>query len=162
MSSTSLIMERGHLEVGTVPVADAFSTTTGTSDVINMKDHNRVRFLVFWGVGATGTVKFTVEACDNVTPSTTSAIPFWYRITASAGTPGAITRVATGSDGVTNTAGSNQIIEIEAVAADMASLDYGFIRLKATEVVDSPILGGVLIELLEPRHAGASATSAVT
>jgi hypothetical protein len=162
MSSTSLIMERGHIESGTVPVADAFSTTTGTSDVINMKDHNRVRFLVFWGVGATGTVKFTVEACDNVTPSNTSAIPFWYRITAAAGTPGTITRVSTAADGVTNTAGSNQIIEIEANVADMLASGYSYIRLKATEVVDSPILGGVLVELLEPRHAGASATSAVT
>jgi hypothetical protein len=160
MSSTSLMLERGHLEVGILPVADAFDTTNGSSDVINMKDHNRIRFIYFWGVGATGTVLFTVEACDNVTPSNVSAIPFWYRITPQAGAPGAIVRAT--AAGFTTIAGSNQIFEIEAVAADLLASGYSYIRVKATEVVNSPILGGAIVELLEPRHAGSTHTTAVT
>jgi hypothetical protein len=160
MSSTSLMMERGHLEAGLVPVADAFSGTV-LSDVINMKDHNRVRAVYYWGVGATGTITITVLACDNTTPSTSAAVAFKYRVTVAGATPGAITTAT--SAGFTTTAGSSQMIEIEVDAATIgASAGYNYVQFKSVEVVDSPILGGILIELLEPRHAGATATSAVT
>lgn len=161
MSKTALMMERGHVEMGKAPVADSFSTTDGTSDVVSLKNHNRVRFIYFWGVGATGTVKFQVEACDNVTPSNTSAINFTYRVTAAAGTPGAITRTSSASDGFTSTAGSNQIVEIEITAADLIASGYSYARVKCTEVVDSPILGGSIIEMLEPLHGGSTHATAV-
>lgn len=154
MSSTSLMMERGHVEMGKAPVADAFTTTGGTSDIISLKNHNRIRFLYFWGVGTTGTIKFTVEACDDVSASNTSAILFTYRVTAAAGTPGTVTKTTVAADGFTSTAGSNQMVEIEVTAADLNASGYGFVRVKCTEVVDDPILGGCIIEMLEPRHAG--------
>lgn len=162
MTQTALMMERGHVEMGKAPVADSFSTTNGTSDVVSMKNHNRVRFIYFWGVGTTGTVKFQVEACDNVTPSNTSAINFTYRVTAAAGTPGTITKTTSASDGFTTTAGSNQIVEIEVTAADLLASGYSHVRVKATEVVDDPILGGSIIEMLEPLFGGSTAASAVT
>jgi hypothetical protein len=152
-------MERGHVEMGTTPVADAFDTTSGTSDVVSLRDHNRVRFIYFWGVGATGTVTFTVEACDDFVPTNTSAVPFKYRVTAAAGTPGAILAATTA--GFTSVAGSNQIVEIEITAADLLAAGYPNCRVKCTEVVNSPILGGSIIELLEPRNAGSTAATAV-
>lgn len=159
MSSTSLVMERSHLEVGFVPVADAWSTTTGVTDVINMNKHNRVRFILFWGVGATGTFTPVVEACDDTTPSNVTAIAYRYRVT-TAGSVGAITSVA--ATGFTTTAGSNQIVEIEVTAAEVGATGYSYVRVKCTEVVDSPILGGCVIELLEPQHAGSTQISAIT
>lgn len=159
MSSTSKMIERGQLEVGLAPVADAFSGTVA-SDVINMKNHNRVRFVYMWGVGATGTVTITAEACDDTTPTNTSAVPFYYRVTVAGGTPGTLT--AATSSGFTTTAGSNQIIEIEVEASALNASGYGYIRSKSVEVVDSPILGGILVELLEPRHAGSGQTTATT
>src|SRR6266850_1868481 len=80
MSYDSLPMERGHFEAGLVPVADFLVNGAGVaSDVINMKLYEYVRFILFWGVGATGTNTLTIEACDNVTPSNTVAVPFFYR-----------------------------------------------------------------------------------
>jgi hypothetical protein len=158
MSSTSLMIERGQMEAGLVPVADAFSATVA-SDVISMKKHNRVRFIYFWGVGATGTLTLTVESCDDVTPTNTSAVPYRYRVTVAGGTPGAWT--AATSAGFTTTAGSSQIIELEVDAATVnAAAGYAFVRSKSVEVVDSPILGGILVELLEPRHSSQGAVTA--
>ena len=155
---TALMLERSQIAMGLAPVADFAGSDPVYSDVIAMRDFARVRFLVFWGVGTTGTIKFTLEACDDVTPTNVAAIPFWYRITAAAGIPGSITRVAA-ADGVTNVAGSNQIFELEAVAADLEASGYTFIRVKMDEVVNDPILGGILVELLDPRHSG-NATAA--
>jgi hypothetical protein len=155
---TQLHMERSHLEVGINAVANAFAGTV-TSDVINMKNFQRVRFLVHWGVGATGTTLLTLEACDDVTPSNTTAIPFKYRRIVGAGVPSAISAATTA--GFTTTAGSNQVYELEATQGDMASTGYGFIRLKAVEQVASALLGGVLIELLDAKYAGPTHESEV-
>jgi len=155
---TQLILERSQLEIGLVPVADAFAGTV-SSDVVSFARHERVRFLVFWGVGATGTVTLTVEACDNVTPSTTSAVPFRYRRLSAAGqAPGAITAVA--ATGILTTAGSDQIYECEVAAEAMLASGYGFVRLKSIESVNSPLLGGILIEMLDAKFAGSTHVTA--
>ena len=158
--SSGLHLERSHVEMGLAPVADFAGADPTYTDVVSMKDHNRVLFIVVWGVGTTGTITVTVNACDDVVPTTESAIPFYYRITASAGAPGAITR-ATAADGVTNTAGSNQLIEIEVLAEDLAASGYSYVRLKHDEVTNDPILGGVVIQMLEPRYPGRTQPTSV-
>lgn len=152
-------MHSSHFEVGINAVADAFASTV-TSDVVSMKFHNRVRFIAHWGVGTTGTSTFTVEACDDVTPSNTSAIPFHYRITVGAAAPGAVTAAA--STGFLSTAGSNQIVEIEVPAENLLASGYSYVRLKAVEGTASARLGGVLIEMLEPAFPNATQGSSVT
>ena len=158
--SSGLHLERSHVEMGLAPVADFAGADPTYTDVVSMKDHNRVLFIVVWGVGTTGTIKFTVNACDDVVPTTESAIPFWYRITAAGSAPGAITRT-TATDGVTNTAGSNQLIEIEVLAEDLAASGYSYVRLKHDEVTNDPILGGVVIQMLEPRYPGRTQPTSV-
>ena len=139
---------------GLPPVADAFSGTV-YSDVINMKNWARVRFIRYAGVGTTGTSTLTVEACDNTTPSNVSAIPFRYRETG-AGTDvfGALTDAT--ASGFTTTAGSNQIVEVWADAEQLGASGYGYIRLKAVESANDPVLGGILVELHGPRYASAT------
>lgn len=159
MSQTASFLERSHMEVGLNAVADAFSGTV-YSDVFNMNAHNKGLFIVHWGVGTTGTITLTAEACDNTTPSNVSAIPFRYRVTVGAAAPGAITAATT--SGFTTTAGSNQIIEVEVDAASLLASGYSYVRLKSVEVVDSPLLGGILFLALEPRHAGSTQASIVT
>ena len=104
----SQILEHMQCEVGIAAVAD-FNDGGGSTDIINMKNHAAVLFLVHWGVGATGTTTITVDACDDVSASTTSAVPFTYKIN-KAGTHGAATVVA--ATGVLSIAGSNQVIAI--------------------------------------------------
>lgn len=158
MSSTALRLDRSQWEIGFAPVAD-FANTDPFTDIVSMKNHNRVRFIVFWGVGATGVVKFTVEASDDVSASNVAKIPFYYQINAN-GTQGAKT-LAVAADGVSNVAGSNQIIVIETTAEHLAATGYGFVRLSIDETTDSPLLGGVAIELSEPRNSADTPTTAL-
>ncbi len=143
----SLLLETLKLAKGIDPVADAFdNATVPVSDVYSMRDHGRILFLVYIGVGVTGTQTWTVEACDDVVPTTTTTIPFWWREILTGDTDGAITRAA--AAGFTVTAGSSKIVAFEADAKDLAATGRGFIRAKQTaEPVNSPCLGGLMVIL---------------
>ncbi len=154
------LMDRDHFEVGLAPVADFAGSDPVYSDVLNLSNHNRARALVFWGVGTTGTIKFTIEACSDTSASAVAAVPFSYRVTAAAGTPGAPTRT-TATDGYTNTAGSNQIVELEVLAEDLSSTGYKYFRVKMDEVTNDPILGGILVQMAEPRFTNSPTTATV-
>jgi len=130
-------------------VADAFAGTA-TSGVINMENIIEGAFIVHKGVGTTGTSTITLEACDDVTPTTTSAIAFEYQANTTGDTYGAVTAATTA--GFTTTAGSSQIYVIYVHAAKLAASGYGYVRLKATEVVDAAVLGGILFVPLKTRY----------
>lgn len=132
------------------PVADAFAGTVN-SDVHSMRQFDEAMFIIYYGVGATGTTVITVEACDNVTPSNTTAIVFWYREMQTGDTDGAWTKAA--AAGFTITAGSGNIIQIMVKAADVAAAKVeGFVRLNCVEGVDSPILGGIMFAGINGRY----------
>lgn len=138
-----------HIVKGLDPVADAFSGTV-YSDVVAMREYAAARFIVYKGVGATGVSTITVEACDDAAGNNPVAVPFAYQAyIGSDDLPGAVQQATTA--GFSTTAGSSQLYVIEADAAVMASKPY--IRLKAVETVDSPVLGGIVIEMLNPRYA---------
>jgi hypothetical protein len=137
------------------PVADAFAGTAN-SDVHNMAGFDQAMFVLHSGVGATGTSVITVEACDNVTPSNTTAIAFWYREITSGDTDGAWTRAT--SAGFTTTAGSNRITQIVVDASDVAAASVNstvgnkFVRLNLVEGTDNPVLGGILFIGVHGRY----------
>lgn len=146
----TMMLERLKFAKGLDPAADAFSGTV-RSDVYSLRGHGRILFVIYVGVGATGTSTITVNACDNVTPSNRTAIAFWYREITTGDTDGAITRAAT--TGFVTTAGSSKIVLVEAEAKDVAAASvnstYGnhFVELTAVESVDSPVLGGIHVVL---------------
>lgn len=146
-------MQKLHAIKGIDPVADVFdNAATPASDVVNMKNWYNCLFTIHIGVGVTGTQTLTVEACDDAVPTNAVAIPFHYRQTLSGDTPGAVTAAA--AAGFTTIAGSSKIVEIEIEASALAALGYGFVRLKqSAEPVNSPVLGGVLVQLFNPRYA---------
>lgn len=158
---TALLMEQGHFEVGLSPVADFAGADPTYTDVLNMRDHESVLFIVMLGVhtGGTGTVKFTVNACDDVVPTNETAVPFRYRVTVAGSNPGAIT-ATTASTGVTSAVTDHQIIEIEVLAEDVGATGKSFLRLKHDEVVNDPIVGAVAVWMGNPKFAGASAATA--
>lgn len=149
------IAEVTHLGIGLSPLADAFAGTV-YSDVINMKDFGKCRFIVAGGVGATGTSLFTVEACDDTVPTNVSAVPFYYRQHTSNDVGGTLT--AATASGFTNTAGADRLITIEVDAGALLASGYGYVRLKAVEQTDSPVLGTVLFELCDPKATGTALT----
>jgi len=134
---------------GLDPIADAFAGTA-VSDVINMENIIEGVFIVYKGVGTTGTSTITLEACDDVVPTTTSAIAFEYQANTTGDTYGTVTTAT--SAGFATTAGSSQIYVIYVHAAKLAASGYGYVRLKATEVVDAAVLGGIIFIPLKTRH----------
>ena len=144
-----------HWVHGLAPVADAFAGATVNSDVVKA-NCEAVLFMVYKGVGTTGTSTVTVEACDDVTPSNTTTVPFYYRSNTSSDTWGAWTSAA--AAGFTTTAGSNHIYQIWVDAAELAEEGYEYVRLDMAEVADDPVLGGILIGLVNPRYMPQPAT----
>jgi hypothetical protein len=144
-----------HWHHGLAPIADAFAGATVNSDVIKLESAG-VIFLIYNGVGTTGTSTVTVEACDNVTPSNTTAVPFIYRASTTGDIWGAWTAATTA--GFTTTAGSNHIYEVFVDAAELAEEGYGYARLDMAEVANDPVLGGILIGLVDTRYAVVPAT----
>lgn len=142
--------EQLHLVKGLDPVADAFSATV-TTDVVNMRDYSEVAFLIHKGVGATGTSMITVEACSDATPSATAAVPFHYRRIANSGDTHGTWTAATAA-GFNTTAGSSEMYLIVVSADDLVASGYSWVRLKAVEVVDSPVLGGIAIIMGQPAR----------
>jgi hypothetical protein len=147
-----------HIVKGLDPVADAFAGTV-YSDVINMKNWKHIQFVIVKGVGATGTSTVTVEACDDVTPSNTSAIAFRYTAITSGDTEGTPTDAA--ATGFVTTAGGSQLYKVDVDADALAASGYGYIRLKMVESVDSPVLGGILAILTEPKYGDIPPVTAI-
>lgn len=150
--------EYKHFVKGLDPVADAFAGTI-YSDIVSMRGHKSVSFIVYKGVGTTGTSTLTVEASDDISGSNVSAIPFRYQRVNPNDTHSA--EAAALAAGFDTTAGSSEIYVITAKAEDLAVSGYGFIRLKAVEVANDPVLGGILIMMNEPKDNKAVQNSVI-
>jgi hypothetical protein len=138
-----------HLVTGLDPVADAFSGTV-YSDVLKMAEYAAAEFIIHKGVGTTGTSTITVEACDNAAGDNPVAVPFTVqKYTGSDDLPGEVISVA--AAGFATTAGSSQLYSVMVDSQALGS--KGWVRLKAVEVADDPVLGGILAVLHGPRFA---------
>jgi hypothetical protein len=137
-----------HIVHGLAPIADAFAGATVNSDVVKANCEG-VLFLIYKGVGTTGTSTVTVEACDDATPSNTTAVPFYYRTNTTIDTWGDWTSAA--AAGFATTAGSNHIYQVYVDTAELMEEGYEWVRLDMAEVVDAAVLGGILIFLINPR-----------
>ena len=140
------------------PVAEAYESGPNSTDVINLKDWRHCLFIIQEGVGTTGTATITVESCDNVTPDTTTAVAFRYKIMTSGDTEGDTTQATTAGFG--STAGSNHQYMIEIDATELSGTDQ-FVRLKLTELVDDPVLAGVTAILTGGRQMGDDLATAI-
>jgi hypothetical protein len=124
-----------------------------------MANHQSAMFIVYKGVGTTGTSTITVEACDDVSGTNATAVPFYSKSITSTDIQGAMT--ARAAAGFATTAGSSQIYVIQVAAEALAATNYQFVRLKAVEVVDSPVLGGIAIALAGPRFGGSTTATEI-
>lgn len=134
------IHERMVDEIGIAPAADLFATDPAT-DVISLANYQGVVFTLLVGAGATGTATVTVEECDDATPSNSTAIAFRYRRKDGTAAWGEWT--AATASGFATTAGASELYQIK-VEADGLSDGFPNVRAVFTEVVDDPVVGGVL------------------
>lgn len=147
---SNLPFGKSHIVKGLDAVANAFASTV-YSDVVNVKDWHVFTAIVHKGVGTTGTSKIQVEACDNANGDNPVAVPFSYqKMTGADDVPTDVVTVSA-ADGFTTTAGSSQLYRL---ARETAGLPAGktWMRVKATEVADADVLGGIIIELMNPRY----------
>jgi hypothetical protein len=121
------------------------------SDVINMTDWRDCVFYIQKGAGAVGTATITVESCDDVTPTTSTAIVFKYRsMTTATDTWGAWTNATVA--GFTTTAAADNAYEIWVQAAELSGTDK-YVRMQCTEVDSTAVDGGMGAILINPRYA---------
>lgn len=148
---------------GVLPVAEFYEVSTNTNFTvpISMANFGHATFILYEGVGTTGTATLTMQSCDNTTPDTQTAIAFDYAVMAPTA---AVLAAGTANDTYTNmgtattagfatTAGSGHIYICEVDATGLYSTDQ-YVRLLATELVDAAVLAGVLVILSEPRMSG--------
>lgn len=149
---SGLLIEELQFIEGIDPVADAHAGGVA-SDVIDMSAFDRITFVVYRGVATGGTAAptYTVQACDDTTPSNTSAIPFHYRKNG-----GAVAAAA--AAGVQATAGSSQIDLIEVREDALAASGYRYVRLAIAETVNDPVVSSVMaVGHLKSKSSGAYA-----
>ncbi|MCP4567973.1 MAG: hypothetical protein GY841_10375 [FCB group bacterium] len=142
-------VENFHVVPVLYPVADAFDGTVNT-DIVKCAGEG-VLFEITKGVGTTGTSTITIDACDDVTPSNTTAVAFMYRASTTPDTWGAWTQAT--AAGFATTAGSNQMYQMYVEGGELASEGYGYARLTAVEVANDPVLGGVTAYIVTPHYA---------
>ena len=157
----TLFLEQFHAGKGLDPVADAHAGGVA-SDIVNMSAWGKCTYLVYRGVATGGTAAptYTVEACDDTTPSNTSAVAFHYRKVDSTDIEGEITEAT--ATGFQATAGSSKVDIIEVSASALAASGYKYVRLAIAETVNDPVVSAVLILLSEPRHRGGIAPTVLT
>lgn len=148
-----------------VPASRALNTA---SSVVNLKGFGACTFLVQKGAGAVGTATITVDACDNTTPSNTTAIAFRYRRMVAATNANAWGALAAATaSGFATTAAANDMYEISvdpsvvAAASVNSATGNSYVRLNMTQVDATACLVGVVAVLWLPRYTGADVLSAV-
>ena len=111
------------------------------SDVISMADYGSVIFFIVCNAGATGTATITVESCDDVTPSVSTAVAFKYWACT---TPDVWSDMGSATtSGFATTAGATAMYAIEISAEALSGTD-SFVRLQCTELVNSPVDGNFM------------------
>ena len=131
------------------PAANAFAGAVPTAP-INMNKWGHCSFLVQCGAGAVGTAKITVEACSDIVPTNTVAIPFYYQECVLGDTFGPIIKTADAT-GFLTSAAADKMYKIEVDDQMLAATGYNYVRLKSVEQTVGAIAGGVLAILTEGR-----------
>lgn len=142
---------------GLDPIADAFAGTANT-DVISMKNHKTLMFLIYKGVstGGTDNAVVKVQACDDFVPTAVKATSFRYQEILTGDTPSEIKKIssADAATGFTMTGGSSQVYAVYVDADDIVKADetYSKVRLQITEQTDDPVVASVVAILTEGRY----------
>lgn len=142
------ILEHIHWIGGLAPDADVFSGTVQT-DIFEVLGEGAV-FQIWYGTNAGGNSTVTVQACDDTTPSNTTAVAFQYRESTTFDTWGDWT--AATAAGFATATSSDNMYQIYVDAAELASEGYGYVRLQMVEVTDTASDGVVLAGVVNPRY----------
>jgi len=155
------LAEKYHV-VGLVSPVDTASTTVN-SDVINMGKNHAACIAVYIGTITGDTAVITVEECDDVTPSNSTAIDFRYRESGATGTSDAFGDMATAaSTGVTVAATDDDHIFLIDIDADELSDGYPYLRVVIDPGASASACEVAVVAFLDGRYKQNDAPSALT
>jgi len=141
--------ETRHIIGGIAPNAD-FAAGTVNTDVFEVQGEG-AGFLVWYGTnGNVGASTFTVEACDDVTPTNTTAVAFMYRVSTTFDTWGDWTQAT--AAGITVGGSADSMWEIYVPASELASEGYAYVQADMVETVAQAADGMVLAYVVNPRY----------
>ena len=141
------LMENFVPKVAALAASEDMYNGSPATDIFNLKHYGEITFLVCEVTGGTGAATITVEECDDVTPTTSTAIAFDYAIVTSATTTGMFggwTRAT--SSGITTGANGTQYMAVKVHDSEL-SAGFPYIRLQTTES-ESPAVDGFIITFL--------------
>jgi hypothetical protein len=158
-----------HIVQGIVPVADGFAGGV-SSDIVSLKDYNRVTWIIITGaIEDTGVSNIvTVDACDDAVPTTTVAMPFYHRSlrwSTTVDTWGALTLAAAAGYNLTDehsVANAVHLVTITGPMVEKAAPGYEFARLTIAETANKTITAAVLVVLDEARYPQAIPLTAIS
>ena len=129
--------------------ADAFAGTVYT-DVFKVLGEGAV-FVVWYGANASlGASTMTVVACDDVTPSNSTAVAFMYRYSTTFDTWSAWAQATTA--GITVGGSSDSMWEIYVPASEFATEGYAYCRGAFVESTNQEADGVVLAGVVNPSY----------
>lgn len=145
-----------------VPKGEDIFENNPATDVINLENAQGCLFAIYTGNNAgSGAATITIEACDNVTPSNTTAIAFKYQ-TISADVQGSVTWATSSGLAAVGAANTVYLFEVDAATVAKASVNGAtgnkFVRLKATETQSDAVDGAITAMLIGLRYQPLSAT----
>lgn len=155
MPQGSTYIDKLHFIGGIAPNAD-FASGTVATDIFECLGDGAY-FLVWYGTNAnSGASTLTVEACDDVTPTTSTAVAFYYRSSTTFDTWGAWTAATVAGFTVGGSADSAWQVWVD--AAEIGTAGYGYVRLKMVESTNQEADGVVCAYIVNPRDVPQSTT----
>lgn len=147
----------GKFVKGLAPAADRWNTGPDT-DVVTLRNHDKLLAIVHQEGGTTGCAAITVKACTDNAKAGATAIPFLYRVGASGAgalgdAMGAVVQAT--SSGFVTTAATDRLYLIFVKGSDIQAIG-GFVYLTLTESVNDPVNASVDFLLFDGRYEGVS------
>ena len=146
--------------LGLISPVDTVATTVN-SDIVNCKNLQAIDFLVYFGTITGDIVVVTVEECDDISASNSTAIAFKYRKGAAVGTDtdGAVT--ASASTGVSISAGDDDKLLIISVNPDDLTDGYPMLRVVADPGASASAVEIAILAVAYPRYGATTNPSLV-
>jgi len=149
--------EELHTVLGIAPID--INGAGATSDIWNMKNYAHCTIIV--GLGVTGAAStITVEECDNVTPSNSTAIAFSYYAETTAGGDTLGARTAATTSGITGSTNDGVFYVIEIDASQLTD-GYPYLRVALSDPSAATLATAVVI-LSGARYAEEQSATALT
>jgi len=144
--------------VATPATADDLFNTGLATDIVNLSNYDKATFVLSKNAGATGTATIKVESSSDAAGSVVTAVPFVYWVCTSGDNFGDMQEAT--AAGFDTTAGANQVYVIEVNSSELSGTNK-YVRMTGTEVVNSPVTGGVTCILSGARFTSEVPVTAI-